>query len=146
MRTRILVRSGDEEDALVNLISRRYPTLDSQRQINQTGYMDRKLNIQYTAPSGEKIVAEIALVHPKMLVAGDKMHPVYKQYRAIQKQLQNQELKGADMIEAEKLARKYKKQMIDEFGDVLREIPEEIKNTAVRLARGGQVTLSLIHI
>ena len=140
MRTRILVRSGDEEDALVNLISRRYPTLDSQRQINQTGYMDRKLNIQYTAPSGEKIVAEIALVHPKMLVAGDKMHPVYKQYRAIQKQLQNQELKGADMIQAEKLARQYKKQMIDEFGDVLREIPEEIKNTAVRLARGGQVT------
>ena len=140
MRTRILVRSGDEEDALVNLISRKYPTLDSQRQINQTGYMDRKLNIQYTAPSGEKIVAEIALVHPKMLVAGDKMHPVYKQYRAIQKQLQNQELKGAGMIEAEKLARQYKKQMIDEFGDVLREIPEEIKNTAVRLARGGQVT------
>ena len=32
--------------------------------------------------------------------------------------------------------------MIAEFGDVLREIPEEIKNTAVRLARGGQVTSS----
>jgi hypothetical protein len=140
MRTRILVRSADEEDALVNLISKRYPTLDSQRQINQTGYMDRKLNIQYTAPSGEKIVAEIALVHPKMLVAGDKMHPVYKQYRAIQKKIETGELKGPPLRSAKILAKKLKKEMIAEFGDVLREIPEEIKNTAVRLARGGQVT------
>jgi hypothetical protein len=60
IRTRVIANTTQEADDFAREIASRYPTKDSGNQLSGLGLRDRKLNIQYTGPNGEKIIAEIA--------------------------------------------------------------------------------------
>ena len=83
IRTRIIVDTPAEEAQLAKAISDQFPALDSGRVLKPEGYMDRKLNIQFTGSNGEKIIAEIGLITDEMWQASNKAHPIYEEFRSM---------------------------------------------------------------
>jgi hypothetical protein len=83
IRTRVIANTTQEADDFAREIASRYPTKDSGNQLSGLGLRDRKLNIQYTGPNGEKIIAEIAIVPQAMKDASELTHPIYNQWRAL---------------------------------------------------------------
>ena len=89
MRTRVIANTTQEADEFARLIANRYPTKDSGNQLSGLGLRDRKLNIQYTSPNGEKIIAEISVVPQAMKDATELTHPLYNQWRVLDAQYKN---------------------------------------------------------
>jgi hypothetical protein len=89
IRTRVIANTTQEADEFARQIANRYPTKDSGNQLSGLGLRDRKLNIQYTSPNGEKIIAEIAIVPQAMKDATELTHPLYNQWRVLDAQYKN---------------------------------------------------------
>jgi hypothetical protein len=89
IRTRVIANTTQEADEFAREIANRYPTKDSGNQVNSFGYRDRKLNIQYTSPNGEKIIAEIAIVPQAMKDASELTHKPYEAWRVLTGQYKN---------------------------------------------------------
>ncbi len=83
IRTRVIANTTQEADEFAREIANRYPTKDSGNQVNSFGYRDRKLNIQYTSPNGEKIIAEIGVVPQAMADASVITHKPYEAWRKL---------------------------------------------------------------
>ena len=83
IRTRVIANTTQEADEFAREIANRYPTKDSGNQVNGFGYRDRKLNIQYTSPNGEKIIAEIGVVPQAMADASVITHKPYEAWRKL---------------------------------------------------------------
>jgi hypothetical protein len=81
IRTRVIANTTQEADDFAREIASRYPTKDSGNQLSGLGLRDRKLNIQYTGPNGEKIIAEIAIVPQAMKDASELTHKPYEAWR-----------------------------------------------------------------
>ena len=141
IRTRIVVKSPQEEEEIIKRISAQYPALDSGRVIKPEGYVDRKLNIQFKGANGESIIAEIGILTKPMWEASKKAHPIYKSFRAkfpkgmpedpIELGNMNRELR----LEGERLL----KQMQKIFGEAKPKINPGFYNIKT-FALGGQVT------
>ena len=78
-----IANTTQEADEFAKEIANRYPTKDSGNQVNGFGYRDRKLNIQYTSPNGEKIIAEIGVVPQAMADASVITHEPYEAWRVL---------------------------------------------------------------
>jgi len=89
IRTRIVANTTQEADEVAKEIASRYPTKDSGNQVNGFGYRDRKLNIQYTGPNGEKIIAEIGVVPQGMADASVITHEPYEAWRVLTAKYKN---------------------------------------------------------
>jgi hypothetical protein len=85
IRTRILINTAQEADEVVNRIAELMPIQDRGFQKHTTsGYFDRKLNVMYTDPNGERLLGEIQITTPEMLEAVDgKGHRLYEVERAL---------------------------------------------------------------
>ena len=85
IRTRILINTVQEADEVVNRIAKLMPVQDRGFQQHTTsGYFDRKLNVMYTDPNGERLLGEIQITTPEMLEAVDgKGHRLYEVERAL---------------------------------------------------------------
>jgi hypothetical protein len=85
IRTRILINTVQEADEVVNRIAEMMPVQDRGFQQHTTsGYFDRKLNVMYTDPNGERLLGEIQITTPEMLEAVDgKGHRLYEVERAL---------------------------------------------------------------
>ena len=83
MRTRVVVETVEESDKIAKDIANKFPTKDSGNQVNQFGFKDRKLNIQYTTPDGKQIIGEISIVPRAMSDASIVTHPMYNHWREI---------------------------------------------------------------
>ena len=85
IRTRILINTVQEADEVVNRIADMMPVQDRGFQQHTTsGYFDRKLNVMYTDPNGERLLGEIQITTPEMLEAVDgKGHRLYEVERAL---------------------------------------------------------------
>ena len=83
IRTRIIVNTPAEEVELAKKIADKFPTIDSGRVLKPEGYIDRKLNIQFTGTNGEKIIAEVGLITDEMWKASDKAHKIYDDFRTL---------------------------------------------------------------
>jgi len=83
IRTRIVVETVEESDKIARDIANKFPTKDSGNQMNQFGFKDRKLNIQYTTPDGKQIIGEISIVPKAMSDASIITHPMYEHWRKI---------------------------------------------------------------
>ena len=85
IRTRILINTAQEADEVVNRIAELMPVQDRGFQRHTTsGYFDRKLNVMYTDPNGERLLGEIQITTPEMLEAVDGMgHRLYEVERAL---------------------------------------------------------------
>jgi len=67
IRTRILINTAEEADQAARMISDIMPVQDrGWQRIGESGYFDRKLNVLYTSPSGEKLIGEIQITLPRM--------------------------------------------------------------------------------
>ena len=86
VRTRIYIETPQEADEVARRISQRFPTIDSGNQVySKTGFVDRKLNVQYVGANGEQIVGEIGLITKPMAKAADDGHILYEDLRDIDK-------------------------------------------------------------
>jgi|9_EtaG_2_1085328.scaffolds.fasta_scaffold27447_2 hypothetical protein len=83
LRTRIVVNTPAEEEAVVNLIKNQYKLFDKGRDIKPEGFVDRKLNIQFTGSNGENLVAEVGVITAPMWRASDKNHVLYEEFRSL---------------------------------------------------------------
>jgi len=83
IRTRIVVNTPAEEEAVVNLMKNQYKLFDKGRDIKPEGFVDRKLNIQFVGANGEKLVAEVGIITAPMWRASDEAHVLYEEFRSL---------------------------------------------------------------
>ena len=84
IRTRIVVNTPAEEEAVAKLIGQRYDVFDKGREIKPgTGFVDRKINLKFTGSNGERLVAEGGIITAPMWRAGDQAHKKYERFRSL---------------------------------------------------------------
>jgi len=143
IRTRIVVNTPAEEEAVVDLMKNQYKLFDKGRDIKPEGFVDRKLNIQFVGANGEKLVAEVGIITAPMWRASDEAHVLYEEFRSLfpkgmptdPKELQTI---GRDIrVKGEALS----KGMNDVFGNARNQIdPDFYVPEVKKFASGGYVT------
>ena len=83
LRTRIVINTPAEEEAVVNILKNKYKLFDKGRDIKPEGFVDRKLNIQFTGSNGENLVAEVGVITAPMWRASDEAHVLYEEFRSL---------------------------------------------------------------
>jgi len=84
IRTRIVVNTPAEEEAVAKLIGQRYDVFDKGRDVKPgTGFVDRKINLKFTGSNGEPLVAEVGIITAPMWRAGDEVHKKYERFRSL---------------------------------------------------------------
>jgi len=85
IRTRILINTAEEAENAARMIADKMPSVDRGFQvIPGNGYFDRKLNVMYTGPNGERLLGEIQLVTPEMVRASEGQgHRLYEVERKL---------------------------------------------------------------
>ena len=85
IRTRILINTAEEADQAARMISDIMPVQDrGWQRIGESGYFDRKLNVLYTSPSGEKLIGEVQITLPRMSEAAEGTgHRLYEVEREL---------------------------------------------------------------
>ena len=119
--------------------------MDSGRVLKPEGYIDRKLNIQFTGSNGEKIVAEVGLITEEMWKASNKAHPIYEEFRSLFPKGMpgdvTQKRMDIDAVTARGI--ELREQMKQIFGDAGAKIDQEFFDLDVqKFAMGGAVTYS----
>ena len=143
LRTRIVVNTPAEEEAVVDLMKNQYKLFDKGRDIKPEGFVDRKLNVQFTGSNGENLVAEVGIITAPMWRASDKNHVLYEEFRSLfpkgmptdSKELasisRNVRLKGEALNKEMQTIFKEAKDQID---------PDFYKSEVKKFAQGGYVT------
>jgi len=83
IRTRIIVKTPEEEERAAKAIKNKYLTFDKGRDVKPEGFVDRKLNIQFTGANGETLIGEVGLITEPMWRASNKNHPLYEEFRSM---------------------------------------------------------------
>ena len=138
IRTRIIANTTQEADEFARQIANRYPTKDSGNQISGLGLRDRKLNIQYTSPNGEKIVAEIGIVPQAMKDASELTHKPYEAWRVLTAKYKNVE----DVpIQVKNQIKELKQVQLDIFADAEKSLDSSWLSDEIvkKFAKGGAV-------
>ena len=138
IRTRVIANTTQEADEFARLIANRYPTKDSGNQISGLGLRDRKINIQYIDPNGNKIIAEIGIVPQAMKDASELTHKPYEAWRVLTGQYKNvKEIPPQVLDQLDEL----KQIQLDIFADAEKSLdPSWLSNDIVKkFAKGGAV-------
>ena len=143
LRTRVVIKTPAEEEAFVNLMKKNYKVFDKGRKIKPEGFVDRKLNIQFTGSDGETLVAEIGVITEPMWKAVNKTHLAYEEFRSVfPKGLPDN---VDDLAKLNREARTKGKILVEEmqsiFGQAKKEIdPRFYDQDIKKFASGGYVT------
>ena len=82
IRTRIIVETPAQERLIADRIAKQFPVVDGERVImKKSGYLDRKLNIQFTGSNGETLIGEVGIITRPMLDGAGEAHKYYEKYR-----------------------------------------------------------------
>ena len=137
IRNRIFVETPAQADAVAKAISDIFPTVDSGTQIyKKFGFIDRKLNIQFTGSSGEKMIGEIGVITKPMADASDQAHKLYEAFRTPLKGLPAGSANSSVVKEGLRL----EKAMQDIFNPAQAKIdPAFMKDLIEIFNKGGQV-------
>ena len=82
IRTRIVVETPQQEKLIAERIAKLFPTVDGERVLmKKSGYLDRKLNIQFTGSNGENIIGEVGIITRPMLDGAHEAHNIYEAFR-----------------------------------------------------------------
>ena len=138
IRTRVIANTTQEADEFARQIANRYPTKDSGNQLSGLGLRDRKLNIQYTDPNGEKIIAEIGIVPQAMKDASELTHPIYNKWRVLDGQYKNVKEIPPQVLDQ---LDEFKQLQLDIFADAEKSLdPSWLSDEIVKkFAKGGAV-------
>ena len=143
IRSRIVVNTPAEEEAVAKLIGQRYDVFDKGRDIKPgTGFVDRKINLKFTGSNGERLVAEVGIITAPMWRAGDLAHKKYERFRSLFPQGM-----PTDPTELGKLGRKIRlegeqlqKEMSVVFKNAKEQIDPSFYDVVKKFAEGGYVT------
>ena len=83
IRTRIIVKTPEEEEQAVKALKEQYKVFDKGRDIKPEGFADRKLNIEFTGANGETLIGEVGVITEPMWRASDKAHSFYEEFRSL---------------------------------------------------------------
>jgi hypothetical protein len=143
IRTRIVVKTPAEEEAVAKAIGKRFNVFDKGRDVKPgTGFVDRKINLAFTGSNGERLVAEVGIITAPMWRAGDKVHVKYERFRSLFP-------KGmpTDPTELGKINRevrikgeKLQKEMSEIFDEAKDQIDPDFYDVVKKFASGGYVT------
>ena len=143
LRKRVVIKTPAEEEAFVNLMKKNYKVFDKGRKIKPEGFVDRKLNIQFTGSDGETLVAEIGVITEPMWKAADKQHGIYEEFRSVFPEGVPDNID--DLTKLSREARTRGKILVEEmqsiFGQAKKEIdPRFYDQDIKKFASGGYVT------
>lgn len=139
IRSTIVVTTKAQSDEIARLITDKMPTMDGGWQrVPGSGYFDRKLNVQYTSPDGERLTAEIQLTTPEMLEAKDTFgHKLYEQERSFFEKYKSETDMPSSELEKLRQVRAEQERL---YNEAAKNIDPEIKNSLVeKFAKGGYV-------
>ena len=83
IRTRIVINSPADEEAVAAAIASKYKVFDKGRQIKPEGFVDRKINIEFTGANGETLIGEVGIITAPMWRAANKSHAPYEEFRSL---------------------------------------------------------------
>ena len=83
IRTRIVINSPADEEAVAAVIASKYKVFDKGRQIKPEGFVDRKINIEFTGANGETLIGEVGIITAPMWRAANKSHAPYEEFRSL---------------------------------------------------------------
>ena len=72
-----------EEEAVAAAIASKYKVFDKGRDIKPEGFVDRKLNIEFTGANGETLIGEVGIITAPMWRASDRGHVFYEEFRSL---------------------------------------------------------------
>jgi hypothetical protein len=143
IRTRIVVNTPAEEEAVAKFIGQRYDVFDKGRDIKPgTGFVDRKINLKFTGSNGERLVAEVGIITAPMWRAGDQAHKKYERFRSLFPQgmptdpAELGKISRNVRLEAEKL----QDEMAIIFKNAKDQIDPDFYDVIKKFASGGYVT------
>ena len=143
IRTRVLVSTPAEEEALAKLVKQNFETFDKGRVIKPEGFVDRKLLIKFTNSKGEPIVGEISAITEPMWRASNANHGAFEEFRSLFPKGMPTDAAERQAINADILKRgdKLKKEMSATFGAAQKQIdPSFLKPDVKKFAMGGYVS------
>ena len=138
IRTRIVVETPEQERLMAKRIADRFPTVDGERVLmKKSGYLDRKLNIQFTGANGENIIGEVGIITRPMLDGAHEAHDIYEIFRKTNFGLPD----GTDIKKIAEEGLRLEKQMKDIFEPKGRLIdPRFYDDIIEKFNRGGYVS------
>jgi hypothetical protein len=85
IRTRVIVKTPQDEEKILKLLSENFEVLDKGRSIKPSGFVDRKILVKSDSftETPNTIIGEIALITEPMIQASKKSHPIYKNFRTL---------------------------------------------------------------
>ena len=137
IRTRIVVETPQQEKLIAERIAKLFPTVDGERVLmKKSGYLDRKLNVQFTGANGENIIGEIGIITRPMLDGAHEAHDIYEAFRKTNFGLPS----GSSVAAIEKEGFRLEKRMKDIFEPKGKLIdPKFYEDIIERFNRGGYV-------
>ena len=138
IRTRIVVETPEQEKLIAKRIADMFPTVDGERVLmKKSGYLDRKLNVQFTGANGETIIGEIGIVTRPMLDGATEAHEIYEVFRKTNFGLPD----GTDVRKIAEEGLRLEKRMKDIFEPKGRLIdPRFYEDIIERFNKGGYVS------
>ena len=83
IRTRIVVKTPAEEEAVAKALADKFKVFDKGRDIKPEGFVDRKINLQFTGANGERLIGEVGIITAPMWRASNQGHRMYEDFRAL---------------------------------------------------------------
>jgi len=142
IRTRIVISTPAEEEAVAAAIASKYKVFDKGRDIKPEGFVDRKLNIEFTGSNGETLIGEVGIITAPMWRASDRGHVYYEEFRSLFP-------KGmpSDPVELAKIGDDIVKKgnaLLEEMDKIFKEAKDQIDpsfyDEVKKFASGGYVT------
>jgi len=143
IRTRIVISTPAEEEAVAAAIASKYKVFDKGRQIKPEGFVDRKINIEFTGANGETLIGEVGIITAPMWRASDRGHVFYEEFRSLFPKGMPTDPKELDLItdDVVKKGKALQKAMAENFGGAKKQIdPDFYKKEVKKFASGGYVT------
>jgi len=146
MRTRIVINSPAEEEAVAAAIANKYKVFDKGRKIYPEGFVDRKINIVFTGSNGETLIGEVGIITAPMWRASDKGHLYYEEFRSLFPKGMPTDptelgaINRSVRIEGENLS----KEMDQVFKEAKDQIDPSFYDEVKKFASGGYVTATSI--
>ena len=143
IRTRVLVSTPAEEEALAKLVKQNFETFDKGRVIKPEGFVDRKLLIKFTNSKGEPIVGEISAITEPMWRASNANHGAFEEFRSLFPKGMPTDAAERQAINADiiRQGEELQKEMSAKFGAAQKQIdPSFLKPDVKKFAMGGYVS------
>ena len=144
IRTRVIVKTPQDEEKILKLLSENFEVLDKGRSVKPSGFVDRKILVKSDSftETPNTIIGEIALITEPMIQASKKSHPIYKNFRTLfpKGMPTNKKELGKIGDEIRQQGLELDRQMKELFDEAKKEIDPGFYEKVKKFFAGGYVT------